>query len=63
MQKQVTIRNQREAFLYTVRVVSEQGWCEARNLSHKVAKLYAAASVNGPAHPVSTIATPEGEPT
>jgi hypothetical protein len=45
----VTIRNQVEAFLYTVRVECEQGWCEARNLPYAVALAYTQSTDTTPA--------------
>ena len=38
----VIIHNQIAPFLYTVRIEDERGWCEARNLPHKVALAYVA---------------------
>lgn len=53
MQTQAIIRNQREPFLYTVRVESDEGWCEARNLSHEVALAYVAAQQDSPPEEVA----------
>ena len=43
----VTIHNQVEPFLYTVKVEEERGRCEARNLPYEAALAYVAAQTSG----------------